>query len=339
MRDSPLKFALSAGIMLALAFTFSCSGGDNSGGERKKCGGVVYDPDIYRCEAGELIGKCKGADYYPAYQQCVGGVIVDGSSSSSSSVGSVSSSSVAGGGGSSSSRVVSSSSVVPSSSSAHVSSSSVVIVIPSSSSVAPIVPSSSSAQVVAVSCDMKCRTVVIGSQTWMAENLNCNVSGSKCYDNSETNCNKYGRLYDWATAMNLPSSCNSSTCASQVGAKHRGICPSGWHIPSDADWTALTDYVGGASTAGTKLKSREGWDSYSGVPLCTDIYDFAALPGGGGYSDGYFSRVGDGGYWWSASERNAYNAYSWGMSSYLVDVGRDYYDKYDGLFSVRCLQD
>jgi len=103
MRSIFSKFALVATLGLALAFTFSCSAVDDainsssssSGGGEQKCGGVVYDTDTYRCEAGELIGKCKGVDYYPAYQQCVGGVVVDGGSSSPS-VGSSSSSSVGG---------------------------------------------------------------------------------------------------------------------------------------------------------------------------------------------------------------------------------------------------
>jgi hypothetical protein len=97
MRSIFSKFALAAGIMLALVFTFSCTVDDNGG--EQKCGNVVYDSDTYRCEAGELIGKCKGVDYYPAYQQCVGGVVVDGGSSSPS----VSSSSSVTSGGSSSS--------------------------------------------------------------------------------------------------------------------------------------------------------------------------------------------------------------------------------------------
>jgi len=60
----------------------------------------------------------------------------------------------------------------------------------------------------------------------MAENLNYNVSGSECYED-DPNCAKYGRLYNWATAMALPSDCNSKSCASQISEKHKGICPSG----------------------------------------------------------------------------------------------------------------
>jgi len=177
-------------------------------------------------------------------------------------------------------------------------------------------------------------TVVIGSQTWMARNLNYNAEGSKCYDNNPANCSTYGRLYSWATAMNLPASCNSNTCSWQVSAKHRGICPSGWHIPSDAEWSTLTGFVG-ANVAGTELKAASGWNSNGNGE---DTYGFSALPGGYGYSDGSFYGVGDDGYWWSASEYNSNYAYYRYMYYYYEDVSYDD-DVKSVLFSVRCLQD
>jgi uncharacterized protein (TIGR02145 family) len=180
------------------------------------------------------------------------------------------------------------------------------------------------------------RTQRIGDQVWMAENLNYDVAGSKCYNDEPSNCATYGRLYNWSTAMGLPSSCNSTSCASQINAKHRGICPSGWHIPSDAEWTTLTDYVG--SNAGTKLKATSGWNSYSGVPAGTDVYSFFALPGGSGSSYGSFYSVGDRGLWWSASEDSSGYAYGRYMDYDSEGVYYNYYDK-SGLFSVRCLQD
>ena len=242
---------------------------------------------------------------------------------------------------SSNSATSSSSSVAPSSSSIPSSSSSVE---PSSSSVPP---SSSSIQTGIIPGepvdyeDETYETVVIGNQTWMAKNLNYAVEGSRCYgDNtggdSQNRCDTYGRLYNWATAMGLQSTCNSSTCASQVGAKHRGICPSGWHIPSDAEWTTLTNFVGGASTAGKYLKATSGWNSSGNGQ---DKYGFAALPGGSGYSGGSFIDVGNYGYWWSASEGKANGAYGRGMGYNNEYVFRDGNYKSDGLFSVRCLQD
>jgi uncharacterized protein (TIGR02145 family) len=170
----------------------------------------------------------------------------------------------------------------------------------------------------------------------MAENLNYAVSGSKCYNNDPSNCDTYGMLYDWATAMALPDCGYGTSCGSQIGTNHRGICPDGWHIPSDAEWSTLTSYVG--SNAGTKLKATSEWNSYSGVPAGTDSYGFAALPGGNGGSNGDFDSVGDDGDWWSATEDGASYAYSrymyYGYESVLY--GSSYKDS---LFSVRCLQD
>jgi uncharacterized protein (TIGR02145 family) len=179
------------------------------------------------------------------------------------------------------------------------------------------------------------QTVVICGQTWMAKNLNYNASGSKCYDNSSANCDKYGRLYDWATAMDLLSSCNSSSCSSQMQAKHRGICPEGWHIPSDAEWTTLENNVGGSSTAVTKLKAVNGWNTGNNG---TDNYGFAALPGGYGGSGGSFYYAGGYGGWWSATEHNASNAYYRFINYDNESVHRDVIYK-SLLLSVRCLQD
>ncbi|MDR2694074.1 MAG: fibrobacter succinogenes major paralogous domain-containing protein, partial [Chitinispirillales bacterium] len=104
-------------------------------------------------------------------------------------------------------------------------------------------------------------TVKIGKQTWMAENLNYGTSsGSWCYNDRDSYCKKYGRLYEWETA--------------------KKTCPSGWHLPSRQEWEALVTYAGGYEAAGKRLKSTIGWnDSGSG----TDDYGFSALPGGGRY--------------------------------------------------------
>jgi uncharacterized protein (TIGR02145 family) len=149
----------------------------------------------------------------------------------------------------------------------------------------------------------------------MTENLNYNASGSKCYINSDANCTKYGRLYDWETALTA--------------------CPSGWHLPSDAEWTTLTSFVG--SPAGTKLKAKSGWNNGGNG---TDDYGFSALPGGFVDANGNFFYVGDIGRWWSATENDASNAwYRYMHVSYgSADVGRDSFGK-TFLYSVRCLQD
>jgi uncharacterized protein (TIGR02145 family) len=183
------------------------------------------------------------------------------------------------------------------------------------------------------------QTVVIGTQTWVARNLNYDVPGNDtdvCYDNDPANCAQYGRLYDWVTAMKLPTSCNARICADLVQPKHQGICPNGWHIPSDADWNVLMTAVGGFETAGKYLKATNGWNSGGNGE---DKFGFAALPGGYGYSGGYFHDVGYHGYWWSATEFDADDAYSRHMYYDGEDVSRYDNGKYYNLFSVRCLQD
>jgi uncharacterized protein (TIGR02145 family) len=153
----------------------------------------------------------------------------------------------------------------------------------------------------------------LGTQTWMAENLNYAADGSKCYNNQDGNCQKYGRLYNWATALKA--------------------CPKGWHLPSDDEWTTLTGFVG--DDAGTKLKSTSGWDSNGNG---SDDFVFSALPGGYGNSYGGFSNVGKNGYWWSATEDFAANAWYRGMGYDSAAVYRYNNDK-AYLFSVRCVQD
>ncbi|MDR0515765.1 MAG: fibrobacter succinogenes major paralogous domain-containing protein [Fibromonadaceae bacterium] len=158
------------------------------------------------------------------------------------------------------------------------------------------------------------KTVKIGNQTWMAENMNYNAAGSVCYENSESNCNKYGRLYNWETAM--------------------AVCPSGWHLPSDDEWTTLENFVS-IETAGTKLKAFNGWnDSGNG----TDDYGFSALPGGHGGVGGNFILIGSYGNWWCSTEDSASNVYYRAMDSGNTSVGRDKLHKFF-FRSVRCLQD
>jgi len=238
---------------------------------------------------------------------------------------------------------------------------------PSSSSVAPAASSSSSVPVQSGIVYGKSvnyqgetyQTVLIGSQVWFKRNLNYNVSGSKCYGEGgklynydtglydktlstaeiQANCDEYGRLYKWSTAMALPDSCNGIKCTSIIGTKHKGICPSGWHIPSDDDWATLANFVG-ASTAGTKLKATSGWNNYNGKSgNGQDTYGFAALPGGFGNSDGSFANAGGHGLWWSASENDANVAYYRRMYYDIELVYRGSNHKGNYLFSVRCLQD
>jgi uncharacterized protein (TIGR02145 family) len=172
--------------------------------------------------------------------------------------------------------------------------------------------------------------VTIGKQVWMTENINYNVKGSKCYDNQESNCATYGRLYDWATAMALPASCNKNSC--EISEKHRGICPEGWHIPSKAEWYELGRYVDGKDKY---LKATNGWNNGNGE----DKYGFSALPGGNGNSDGSFSGVGDIGNWWISNEFDGIFADRRIMSYNSDDVNYIVGSRKPDLYSVRCLQD
>jgi len=163
----------------------------------------------------------------------------------------------------------------------------------------------------------KYKTVKIGEQIWMAENLNNDVAGSRCYGDNTANCEKYGRLYDWETA--------------------KMVCPDGWHLPSNAEWQILVDLAGGRNAAGKALKATSGWNTGSGYKLGTDDFGFAALPGGEGYS-GSFDSAGDRGYWWSATE-NANSAYNRYMLYNDASVTSSNYSVKAMLYSVRCLQD
>jgi len=190
------------------------------------------------------------------------------------------------------------------------------------------------------------KTVVIGTQTWMAENLNYDAEGSKCVYDDPSNCAEYGRLYDWSTAMALDASCNEEKCSEQIDTSHQGICPEGWHIPSNAEWGELFSYVdeqngGGSpygSTAGKYLKATTGWSKEY-----LDTYGFSALPSGyyapDDFGDYGFYSVGDRGYWWSASEGEEYDD-----SAYAPTMGNDDIvavgpDGKSALFSVRCMKD
>jgi len=219
----------------------------------------------------------------------------------------------------------------------------------------------------------KYKTVVINGQELMAENLNYNVPGSKCYNNDPANCATYGRLYNWVMAMAFPDVCIGFSCAERVNTPHKGICPDGWHIPTNAEWDKLYHYADGTDwvetlfynpynspTAGRHLKAKIGWkhcgpssssssgssssSSYDDKPyLCDDTFGFAALPGG--YSrpeQNGFGEVGEVGFWWSASEyegevnsNSAYGRYMYNR----FDTAKWNYNIKTYFYSVRCFKD
>ena len=127
------------------------------------------------------------------------------------------------------------------------------------------------------------KTVKIGTQTWMAENLAYKAeSGCWAYDNNLKNVTTYGYLYNWKTANKA--------------------CPSGWHLPTDEEWTTLTDYLGGDSVAGGKLKETGNTFWKRPNTGATNESGFAGLPGGHRNINGEFVSFEKGGYWWSSGE-------------------------------------
>jgi uncharacterized protein (TIGR02145 family) len=163
------------------------------------------------------------------------------------------------------------------------------------------------------------KTVEIGNQTWMAENLAYKATGGCwAYDNSESNVAIYGYLYDWETAKNA--------------------CPQGWHLPSDSEWTILTNYLGGESVAGGKLKDvgKSYWKSPN--TGASNETGFTALPGGFRSNNGTFSYIRGGGLWWSSSEYSALNAWYSYVGVDNSNLNRFTFGKDYG-FSVRCVKD
>ena len=197
-------------------------------------------------------------------------------------------------------------------------------------------------------------TVKIGTQTWMAENLRSTkysdgtniplVTDQTQWANNSTNntklpmmswynndqatytANKYGALYNWYAV-------------SPTSNGNKNVCPTGWHVPTDAEWTTLTDYLGGSFVAGGKMKSTgtQYWNSPNA--RATNESGFSGLPGGTRRYDGSFVQIGDKGYWWSSTEDDTSNAWPRNMNYEIHHVGRGYHVLKQNGFSVRCLRD
>jgi len=195
--------------------------------------------------------------------------------------------------------------------------------------------------------------VKIGNQLWMAENLKYlpsvvgpgtgsqttpyyyvyGYNGTTVAEAKATaNYTTYGVLYNWSAAMNGAAS--STTNPSGI----QGVCPTGWHLPSDAEWTELTDYLGGTTIAGGKLKETGTTHWASPNTGATNETGFTALPGGNRNYDGSFNYIGSYGYWWSATENLATDAWNRYMGNYHSSVSRGNVPKELG-FSVRCVRD
>jgi uncharacterized protein (TIGR02145 family) len=160
----------------------------------------------------------------------------------------------------------------------------------------------------------KYKTVKIGEQRWMATNLNFAAENSWCYENSEDNCTRYGRMYNYETA--------------------KTVCPDGWKLPDTADWRRLVTAAVGQSVAGRKLKSKSDWSENGNG---TDELGFSALPGG--WKEGStFLSVGKSGFWWTATKRGFDGAYLREMKYDDEYVREEWLATYIGI-SVRCIAD
>jgi len=187
-------------------------------------------------------------------------------------------------------------------------------VTPPDTSVVP--PDSSVTTLIDARDGMAYKTVIIGDQTWMAENLRFKSDSSFFYNNDSTNYAKYGRLYAWEDA--------------------RKVCPDGWKLPDTTDWNKLVDTVGGENIAGEKLKSVGGWKENGDG---TDNFGFSALPGGYRSSSGEFDGEGEFGYWWTTTEHDKIGAFSIIMRHYDTKAEHDWEGSKSIGNSVRCFKE
>lgn len=183
--------------------------------------------------------------------------------------------------------------------------------------------------------------VTIGDQTWMAENLrvtkynddtdipqeqgtaweNLTTPAYCWYENKEDSIGDiYGALYNWFVV--------------NTGK----LCPEGWHVPTDDEWTQLIDFLGGEGVAGGMLKEEGTEHWFAPNTGATDEEGFSALPGGYRNYDGLYYSIGNNGNWWSSTEENAGNSWYRSMFADVDDVNRQNYLKQRG-FSIRCVKD
>ncbi len=207
------------------------------------------------------------------------------------------------------------------------------------------------------------KTVKLGNQVWMAENLRTTryadgtpiplgteASFTTAYryypDDNSANVADYGYLYNWAAVMNGSASSEANPSGVQ------GICPNGWHVPSDAEWAELTNYVKSQSQSqyvcgdytgniAKALASETGWNSSTyncdvgNNPSANNATGFSARPAGGYFGD--YSGFGYCAYFWSATQSDSYDAYDRSLYYYYAYVNRYNYNKSSG-YSVRCVR-
>ena len=174
------------------------------------------------------------------------------------------------------------------------------------------------------------KTVTIGEQIWMAENLNYETtSGSYCYNNKLDSCAKYGRLYAWATSVDQSESVCGMGHECGLSGTVQGVCPEGWHIPDLEEWQTLVETVG-ENVAGSKLKTEDNYGE--------DAFGFSALLAGTKNKYGNFSSIGQYAFFWSSTEVEVNYAHYVSLNIYKSDatIGADFRNF---AFSIRCLKD
>lgn len=201
------------------------------------------------------------------------------------------------------------------------------------------------------------KTVKIGSQWWMAQNLDYETESSSCYNNADSNCTTYGRLYTWAVAMDSVGAfgtkgkgCGFRTKCSPVPPV-RGICPEGWHLPDQAEWETLFEAVGGKSTAAKELRSATGWNNagedrfaFSALPAgCRELEKSESAGGNSVYLPGEFSGKGYVACFWSSTETLTESEYTgtayricWENKDDNVGIGNRMKSL---MMGVRCVKD
>ena len=139
------------------------------------------------------------------------------------------------------------------------------------------------------------------------------------YDNDDANNTTYGKLYNWYAVVDK-----------------RNLCPVGWHLPSEKEWTVLESFLGGRDVAGGKLKTPIGWM----LPNtgASNKSGFSGLPGGYRHGSGMFNAIRSNGYWWSSTETSTAGAFYWELCSFYGNSARNGNFENQGC-SVRCLKD
>ena len=197
------------------------------------------------------------------------------------------------------------------------------------------------------------QTVLIGTQCWMAQNMNAGtmINGSAeqtnngviekyCSNNDEANCNVYGGLYQWAEMVQYLNGITNTTSWNPFPSGDIvGICPTGWHIPSDVEWTTLTSFLGGESVAGGKMKEIGTIHWLSPNTGATNSSGFTGLAGGYRASNGTFTTFLLSSFFWASSQYDDDVNYAWyrKLGSTQIYVSRNVLFKTSG-FSVRCLK-